>query len=1016
MIGYPTTRIFLGITGDLTVSTEEIEQLHLKVLRLFAEGKFDQAVQYALRARDLSLILFGEDKPHYVTSLNNLAILYKAKGLFRQARPLFEEALEIRSRLLEEDNPLIAISLGNLAGLFISLGLYREALPLFERSRDIMLKAFGEEHPNYAQSLINLAGYYQSIGSYKTALPLFEKSRDIWQGLFGKEPEYARSLHNLASLYQLMGSYRDALKLYEQAHEIRFRVLGEGHPDYATTLNDFAGMYASIGSYDQAISLFEETLEIRSRVLGKDHPDYAQSLIGLANVYQSQGAYDKALPLYEQALGIIQGVFGEEHPGSAVALNDLATQYESMGLYEKALPLFEKALAIRCRVIPEDHPECASSLNNLANLHVSMGTYEKALPLYNQTLKIWGSSLGEGHPNYATGLTNLGRLYVAQGRTDAAFDLFQQAQSIEDVLILQIISSTSDAERTGYLAKLRDRVNLFLSLVIQHLSDQPACVQAAFDLVLRRKGLVVEAMAIQQETILGGKYPSLKADLDSLTITRNLYIRAVLDGPGLGLIAQEQGVEKIRILKEQLARQEASIARQIPELELTPRLQAINYNTILENLPTNSCLLEFIRYFPYDFTAIPANGEQPWNSARYLVFVAVDHDTQAIQMIDLGDAEQIDLLVRQYIDQIRCDGGYPTAQFDPGPRGYLLASTLLDPIRSAILHVEHLIISPDGMLATLPFEVIPFTGNALLIDHCQVSYVSVGRELVRRQGCEMDVDGPGHGGVPLLVADPNYDLQIPGDIQNPIDVIDLPSSSAMRASLNQFDRLPSTRTEAQMISRLIDAQTLLDDQALESIVKAARSPRLLHVATHGFFLHDDEHELDASRRMNSFGRIQPFSGNRFDHLIHIDNPLLRSGLALAGVNTWLNGGVLPPEAEDGILTAEDVTGMDLTETDLVVLSACETGLGEIKIGEGVYGLRRSFAIAGAKTLVMSMWQVPDLETKELMIDFYTRLKDGKGRAAALREAQLAIKAVKPNPRYWGAFICQGDVGPLTLRS
>jgi CHAT domain-containing protein len=144
----------------------------------------------------------------------------------------------------------------------------------------------------------------------------------------------------------------------------------------------------------------------------------------------------------------------------------------------------------------------------------------------------------------------------------------------------------------------------------------------------------------------------------------------------------------------------------------------------------------------------------------------------------------------------------------------------------------------------------------------------------------------------------------------------------------------------------------------------------------------------------------------------IENPMLRSGLALAGANTWLKAGNPPEEAEDGLLTAEDVTGLDLQATELVVLSACETGLGQVHVGEGVFGLRRAFVLAGARTLVMSLWKVPDEPTRELMEDFYARLLAGQARAEALRQAQLALKAKYPEPFYWGAFICQGDPSPL----
>jgi CHAT domain-containing protein len=225
-----------------------------------------------------------------------------------------------------------------------------------------------------------------------------------------------------------------------------------------------------------------------------------------------------------------------------------------------------------------------------------------------------------------------------------------------------------------------------------------------------------------------------------------------------------------------------------------------------------------------------------------------------------------------------------------------------------------------------------------------------------------------------------------------------------------FDRLPGTRTEGEAVGQILGVDPQFDHAALEGRLKSAcRSPRILHLATHGFFLPDQPFDpiREHLSRMGDMGR----EFGRFRGPLP-ENPMLRSGLALAGANTWLKGGTPPEPAEDGLLTAEDVSGLDLLSTELVVLSACETGLGQIQVGEGVFGLRRAFVLAGAKTLVMSLWKVPDEQTQELMINFYQRLLAGAGRAEALRQAQLAMKAKNPDPYYWGAFICQGDPSPL----
>jgi CHAT domain-containing protein len=223
-------------------------------------------------------------------------------------------------------------------------------------------------------------------------------------------------------------------------------------------------------------------------------------------------------------------------------------------------------------------------------------------------------------------------------------------------------------------------------------------------------------------------------------------------------------------------------------------------------------------------------------------------------------------------------------------------------------------------------------------------------------------------------------------------------------------RLPATRLEGERVAALLGVEPLLAGAVLDQPLKAIRSPRILHLATHGFFLEDQPADLAPGRR-DMVAQPGPATADRLAGA-RFENPLLRSGLLLAGFNTWRNGEQPPDEAEDGVLTAEDVTGMDLLDTELVVLSACETGLGQVHVGEGVFGLRRAFAVAGTKTLVMSLWKVPDEQTQELMADFYSRILRGEWRAEALRQAQQALRARNPDPYYWGAFICQGDPGPM----
>ena len=245
-----------------------------------------------------------------------------------------------------------------------------------------------------------------------------------------------------------------------------------------------------------------------------------------------------------------------------------------------------------------------------------------------------------------------------------------------------------------------------------------------------------------------------------------------------------------------------------------------------------------------------------------------------------------------------------------------------------------------------------------------------------------------------MVSDPDYDLGA--------------ETVAAFARNTPFRRLEGGFDEGRAVADLLRTTPLTSGEALESRLRGQRSPCILHVATHGFFAPYVAEHRDA----NEGGSQVVASGRRLDRVGTLPNPMLRSGLALAGANTWAQDGNPPAEAEDGILTAEDVTGLDLLDTELVVLSACETGLGEVHLGEGLFGLQRAFTIAGATTLVMSLWKVPDRQTSDLMARFYEGLVQGKPRIEALRDAQLHVRSRDREPFYWGAFICQGAPGPL----
>jgi CHAT domain-containing protein len=323
----------------------------------------------------------------------------------------------------------------------------------------------------------------------------------------------------------------------------------------------------------------------------------------------------------------------------------------------------------------------------------------------------------------------------------------------------------------------------------------------------------------------------------------------------------------------------------------------------------------------------------------------------------------------------------------------------MQPLRALVSPATRLIISPEGSLNLIPFEALVDEQQRYLVESYSISYVTGGRDLLRMQVA------PASNNRPVVVADPLF-----GDA--PIARANPASATGTKAPVRRqsvtagenlsdvyFAPLAGTEQEARAIRSLFpDADVLTRSLATEGAVKRVDAPRILHIATHGFFLHSAQVE-DSQAKIARVNGTRAISSNA-----KIENPLLRSGLALAGANSRTKSG------EDGILTALEASSLDLWGTKLVTLSACDTGLGAVKSGEGVYGLRRAFVLAGAESLVMSLWPVSDVVTRELMTAYYAGLKRGLGRGEALRQVQLSMmkRQGRQHPFYWASFIQSGE--------
>jgi CHAT domain-containing protein/Tfp pilus assembly protein PilF len=950
-------------------------------------GNYSEAEPLYQRAVTIAEQALGRDHPNIATSLNNLARLYADMKNYKEAEPLFRRSLAIREQTLGSDHPDVDSTLNNLAELYQAMGNYSEAESLYQRSLAIREQALGSDHPSVANSLNNLAGLYREMGNYSEAEPLLQRSLAILEQALGSDhPFVANSLNNLAGLYQVMGNYSEAEPLYQRALAIYEQALGSDHLSVATSLNNLAGLYQDMGNYSEAEPLLQRSLAILEQTLGSDHPSVAISLNNLAGLYQVMGNYSEAEPLYQRSLTIKEQVLGSDHPSVATSFNNLANLYREMGNYSEAESLFQRSLVILEQTLDPNHPSVAAHLSGLALLYHSMGNYSNAESLFQQALAINEQTLDSNHPNVALAFNNLAALYQAQGDITSATDYLSRGLSIEENNLSLIFTTGSEAQKRAYMNTLSGKTHGVISLHLRDAPNNPEAAQIALTTLLRRKGRILDALTDNVQLIRENLTPENQQLLDQLTDTRTQLANLIYNKPeNLSGEAYKTQVANLKAKANQL---EAELSRRSAEFRTIS--QPVTIEAIQQQIPADAVLVELTLYQPFDAKAEPG---QEWGNPRYAAYIL--HATGAPQWVDLGEAAPIDEAAKALQKSLASPGNLTTLQ----ENARQLDSLLMQPIRAKLGDKTHILLSPDSQLNLIPFAALVDENNQYLVENYQITYLTTGRDLLRLENKQQPRQAS------VIVANPDYDE--PGVNNSAVAFSRGSNRRSNDLDSIRFGSLPGTAREAEAIQPLLPKATVLTQlEATEQAIKQVEAPRILHIATHGFFLNVDLVAPTANPFENRgvLGvRLRPDSA--LSAPVNQENPLLRSGLALAGIHARSSGA-----AEDGVLTALEVAGLNLRGTQLVVLSACETGVGDVANGEGVYGLRRALAIAGAESQVISLWKVSDEGTKDLMVDYYQRLIDGEGRSAALREVQLEMLN-SPNyqhPYFWAAFIPSGE--------
>jgi CHAT domain-containing protein/Tfp pilus assembly protein PilF len=989
----------------------------------------------SLAIREKSL---GLDHPSVATSLNNLAILYNVQGQYAQAEPLYKRSVAIQDKALGLDHPDVATTLNNIAALHHAQGQYAQAEPLLKRSVAIREKSLGLDHPLLATSLNNLAALYRAQGQYALAEPLFKRSLAIREKALGLDhPDVGMTMSSLGNLYLFQVQYAQAEPLFKRSLAIREKALGLDHPDVATTLINLAALYRAQGQYALAEPLFKRSLAIREKALGLDHPDVGMSLNYLASLYQAQGQYALAEPLFKRSLAILEKALGPDHPQVATSLSNLAALYRAQGQYALAEPLIKRALAIKEKSLGLDHPEVVASLINFAALYQAQGQYALAEPLLKRSVAIKEKSLGLDHPSVATSLHNLAALYHAQGQYAQAEPLFKRALAIHEKSLVAdspLIASSLTGLASLYqaqgqiapaLALSRRASAIYRQRIVAAGVEDSASQEAAASQVGLFRHLSLLALNPEQEPV-----PNLTDEaLQTVQLAQSSGTASAIAKMAARFATGDDALAVLARRKQDAAKRRNKDEAQLVKAASQPpaKRDGVREQRLRESVAQTAKELEAIdaeltqRFPAYQELARP----EPVTVAKVQALLRPGEAMLAYGMSD--DAyvwvitpkqssfralpvkrKDLETQVARVRSQMALDGA------DQGIKVSVdvlhgLYNSLFAPIVPELAGVTHVMVVPTGPLQSLPFgmlvtaPVMPIKTRAdyrkvpwLIKKYAfsvlpSVSSIQAFRQFAKTQqakGAFVGFGDPVLGTQSDLTRGVRAKLDVAGVFRNVGAATG--AGAAGRADIADVDfirgtpSLPETAGELRNMARILKAEAStvwLQEQATETRVKTMDLSRYrtLAFATHG---------------------------------------------ALAGqVSGAGEPGLLltPPKVgtleDDGYLSASEIARLNLN-ADWVVLSACNTAAADGTPGaEGLSGMAKAFFFAGARSLLVSHWQVATEATVPLttvMLKEY-EAHPKRGKAQAQRKAMLALmntpgRPEYAHPLYWAPFVVVGEGG------
>jgi len=930
----------------------------------YQKGLYQKAFNSSKKSVKIKKAILGQKNLGTIIGQNNMAELQKKLGHFSEALALLEENYALSQKYFGKQHQNTVQTLNDLAIIYQNQGRLEEALTLSQQSHQSIKKILGSNHPDVLQSLQTIASIYRDLSQFSEALYFSKQNLEKRKKVLGAEnTNTLDGLENLAILYMSLGKLSEALRLSEQVYFSREKQLGKQHPKTIQSFGHLAKVYQALGRQKEILTWVKDVHNLLLKVLGKKHPDTLNGLAHLAKIYQELGLLKEALPLFKTSYDLFEETLGKEHPYTIQSQTNLALIYKDLGQLEKSLPLL-KAVYAHLKV-REKNVKTIKARHNLAEVYLGLGDLSKALPLFETSYQHFKEVLGDRHPDTLLTMAGLASAYAKKGKINKAIKHFQEYVDNAE----KLRNSHLSAENRQFL--FQKWVPGYFTLSSLYMSQ--ARPEKAFSIAEKTKARTLlqsmaAKLAAEQSGLTKDEQAQLQKYEETLAILNNRIAKAHnrLNEKLTLERDKNQVVKKLNEFHQKLM-------AKYPKYAQLSNVQIIGAKEGAKFLPKNGVLISYLVDGNHILAlTLQANGKLTTHDLGEFPNLEKDLDDYRRGLAPVQDSS------RNLIYRPR-----PAKRVQKTKSlSKKLGKRLLEPLKNIIKGKQHWIISPSGALALIPFETLHLEKQPVIAQH-QISYVQSLSILAMLQ--KRDKAGISNRGSLLAMGAPLYEKTTTTSNPSRTD-FKIARQLVMRGGdyarafeqLNlNWKNLPGALEELLELEKLFrktKPRIYKQAQATEANLQMLNQKGLL--AQHRYLV---------------------FSTHGY---LSDDVPAL-SSIVLGQLNN--------PAGIDGYVTAGEWTGYNL-KSDLMVLSACETGLGEVIGGEGVMGLPYAFYVAGNKNTILTLWSISDKVTAEFITSFFRKLKAGRGQIEALTatKREFIKKGGKyANPKYWAAFVLYG---------